>query len=229
MSSEQPTLTGLPTELLWKICSFLPVDDLLAVGDTNKHLRTCVRGVIRLVDKDLDVMSSRYCYSSFEDPFSVTVQDFSLALGYIRIFGGNIRRIEFWCARMTVDKLRMLFSYVSRFSVRVERMHFRYTRLDLGRSLKWPMRSVKSLTFNKCHIGPNECQLGRWFPNLEELHFNFPLFDDPVNLFVRYNRLRVVTTMGCEHVSFVAMRRLNPNVMFLMFTHHGIPYGVPQN
>lgn len=211
-------LTELPLEILLRIWSFLSIRDLLILSDGNRRLRDSVKADSRIDFKNTRIYLRYFDLSTSyveEYPSMVQLCGISLILKYLRLFGEKIDYLVFDCEGAQAEQIHTVYKYVNRYCMNINHLVLGNMDFGLGRTLKKPLKTVKTLWIVDCKIDSRLCDLSKWFPQLQELDlFEKNEFKKISEVLKKYDSLKEINinsnSMNEEEVNL--FRSENPHV-----------------
>lgn len=164
-------LNDLPIEMVGHILSFLSMEDLLNVGDTNKRLRDIVLQDYRINFDTMCVFLNDFDIQEQEIYIlkdAVKIYGVKYILKFVRLFGLRIKilTINSWGA--FEFRFRRVFKYINRYCVSLKRINFISLTYDISCRSTKPFKTVEALSFKDCTVCTKLCNVCHWFPRLKE-------------------------------------------------------------
>lgn len=200
----------LPVEMFEHIISFCNWSMILKLSETNvmfralawleirkrlkkSHQKAINRGFIK------EKFSLSFCMYGFqyrngrvkEVDYTINVSSIRLILRFLRLFGDQIKVLTLDFYGCSEKRGNAIFSAVCTYCPNLYRIVFTELKHSLKKSLMKPLKGVKSISFDECHMKDKLCRLGLYFPDLEQLYIsNNSHIENPKAVMIRYRNLK---------------------------------------
>lgn len=211
-------LDELPTEILFRVCSFLSFANLARLADCGPVLKTII-----LNDFRLTYLPERVIFEGFnrggEDMTychgRLIITDIRTMLRYLRLFGDSIKSLVFKNANVFEQDALLVFKYIRQYAIYVENLRLDRVIYDLGRVCTPDFSSVESITLLNCVVSKSFCNLRVFFPNLQRINIcGDNKFEDMSKFIEEYPRVGFMClnniSIKSEYVRI--LRDLNPQM-----------------